>query len=223
MAVPTSQMTRGRPTALSARFRSTSPEAALTKHPPSWGSARVAAGHRCLLRPCGHQLPKRVPCPRPRAQRIAARAGRFPAGWLTVPSPAPSKRDWPTWRGCRLPSLGTATGLGAEPGILPLAAAQPCPARLPTAAAAKPSQAGGCPHPLLDMKRKLGALHAPHSCAVVYDTLDLGSQNVCNTQCVCKATSTVPGKKQGLMTVLGSVIVMIPMTTSREPRPPERK
>lgn len=87
MAVPTSQMTRGKPMALSAQFRSTSPEAALTKHPPSWGSARVAAGHRRLLRPCGHQLPKRVPCPRPRAQRMAARAGRFPAGWLPVPSP----------------------------------------------------------------------------------------------------------------------------------------
>lgn len=142
MAVPASQMTRGRPRALSAGFHSTSPEAALPNHPP-WGSVRVAARHRCLLRPCGHRLPKRVPCPRLRAQRTAARAGRFPARWLPVPSPGLSKRDWPTWRGRWLPSLGTATGLGAQPGTVPLATAQPCPAWLPTAGAAKPSQAGG--------------------------------------------------------------------------------
>lgn len=134
--MPASQMTRGRPRALSAGFHSTSPEAALPNHPP-WGSARAAARHRCLLRPCGHRLPKRVPCPRLRARRTAARAGCFPARWLPVPSPGPSKQDWPTWRGRWLPSLGTATGLGAQPGTVPLATAQPCPAWLPTAGAAK--------------------------------------------------------------------------------------
>lgn len=176
MAVPASQMTRGRPRALSAGFHSTSPEAALPNH-PLWGSVRVAARHRCLLRPCGHRLPKRVPCPRLRARRTAARAGRFPARWLPVPSPGLSKRDWPTWRGRWLPSLGTATGLGAQPGTVPLATAQPCPAWLPTAGAAKPSQAGGGggPHPLPDVKWRHGALHAP---------LNLGSQKVRDTQCV---------------------------------------
>lgn len=187
MAVPTSQMTRGKPMALSAQFRSTSPEAALTKHPPSWGSARVAAGHRCLLRPCGHQLPKRVPCPRPRAQRMAARAGRFPAGWLPVPSPGRPSGTGRLGGAAGCPAWERPQGSGPSqahsPWPLPSRAQPGCPAWLPTAGAAEPSQAWGCPPPLPDVKRRHGALRAPRSCAVD-DTLDLGSQKVHNTQCV---------------------------------------
>lgn len=111
----------------------------------------------------------------------------LPSGVATCAQPRASKRDWPTWRGCRLPSLGTATGLGAEPGTLPLAAAQPCPAWLPSLAAhgwgCRTKSGVGCPPPLPDVKRRHGALRAPRSCAV-NDTLDLGSQKVRNTQCV---------------------------------------
>lgn len=121
--------------------------------------------------------PKEGPVPKAQSPTDGCPGWALPSEVATCAQPRASKRDWPTWRGRWLPSLGTATGLGAQPGTVPLGTAQPCPAWLPTAGAAKPSQAGGAggPHPLPDVKWRHGALHAP---------LNLGSQKVRDTQCV---------------------------------------
>lgn len=171
--------------------RAASTEAVLRKR----ARAGVSASHCCLLSPRGRQFWKRVPCPRPRARRMSARAGHFPMEWPPCPAVGPSKRDWPAPRGCWLPNLEVATGLRAEPGTLPSAAAQPCPAQSATAGAAKPSQEGAAPiHPLQDGKLRHRALGRPTP--VLFTAPSVLAASRCTTHNVCKAASTAPGKQR---------------------------
>lgn len=147
----------------------------------------------------------------------------LPNGVATVPSRGAIQAGLASSEGLLAAQPGSGHRAQGRAGHTPLGCCPAMPSPVGHGWGCKAKSGRSCPHPSTPgwETEARGLAQAP---PVQFMEPSILAASRCTTHSVCKAASTVPGKQQGRVTVLGSIsVIIISMTTPREQRPREGK